>query len=130
MTIRYASAVKTARLTTTKDQLLTGTGTAYLKIYSGAAPADHGAVTYQELLCRVPITTATVADGYITLTLPAATVEASGRAGWARMENREAAVIADLDVGLTGSAADMTLATLDLVTGATLTPTLARIGEL
>ena len=129
MTIRYASEVKTARLTVTKDQLLTGTGTAYLKIYSGAAPADHGEVSYQELLCRVPINAASVADGCITLTLPATTVEASGRAGWARLENRSEVVVADMDVGLTGSGADMALATLDLVQGATLTPTLARIGE-
>lgn len=129
MTIRYNTAVKNARHAVTRDALFAGVNVPYLCIYSGTAPTSFGAVSYQELLCQMAMSSGEVADGYLNLTIPSATVAISGRAGWARLLSDDGSVVADMSVGITGSGADLTMATLDLVAGATMTPTVARLGE-
>lgn len=117
MTIKYANAVKVARLDATASLIDAAEGNASLQIYSGAAPAGVGDVTYQVLLATFALTRpgATVANGVLTANLSGrATVVADGRIGWARLIDGNGLALADYEVGLIGSGADLTMATLDV----------------
>ena len=117
MTIRYATAVKNARMVATAAKIDAGSGNAKLIVYTGTVPASNGAVTYQEKLAEFTLQkpATSISFGVMTALIDGrATVIKDGRIGWVRLVDGDGVAVADYDVGLSGSGADLILATLDV----------------
>ena len=117
MTIRYATSVKNARMVATAAKIDAGSGSAKLIFYTGTAPASNGAVTYQEKLAEFTLQkpATSISFGVMTALIDGrATVLKDGRIGWVRLVDGDGVAVADYDVGLAGSGADLILATLDV----------------
>ena len=117
MTIRYTTAVKNARMVATAAKIDAGSGNAKLIVYTGTAPASNGAVTYQEKLAEFTLQkpATSISFGVMTALIDGrATVLKDGRIGWVRLVDGDGVAVADYDVGLAGSGADLILATLDV----------------
>ena len=114
----FAQAKATLRAELTNSWLTEGT----LKLYSGTRPATpNTAITSQVLLATFTFSdpAGTVTNGGWTAgTIAAAMVAVSGTATWARIYDSTGTVIADCDVGATGSGAMIELSAVNLVQGA------------
>jgi hypothetical protein len=126
MSTQYVTSVKTARMEAVRSKINTGTGTSCVKIYTSPRPATGGTPTGATILASLdlPADCGSVADGVLTLTLPASsTVLATGDHNWARVFDRDGGIVADMGTGLTGGGADMEIPVATLYSGATLKPT-------
>ena len=110
-----------ARATSRAELLETWLSGGTVKVYDGTRPATPDtAITSQALLA--PFTLGSPA-GTVTLgvwtaePIASALVSADGSATWARIADSSGAVIADADVGATGSGALMILNNTSLVSG-------------
>lgn len=115
--IGFAVARRTARANLV-DGWLDG---ATLGIYDGTRPADADtAITTQTLLAEftLPNPAGSVTDGVFTGdAITEVTVSNTGTAAWARAIDSADAVIADLEVGTTGSGSAIEINSVSLVTG-------------
>lgn len=134
MAIAYSTAIRNARLQVVADAINAGAGAGKLRIYNGTRPATGGTATtlLGELTLNDPATDpATVTGGVLTLdvspTVQDASADASGTATWARLVDSTNAFVADLDVGGTGSGADIELSSTTIVAGGTITVTSGTI---
>jgi hypothetical protein len=111
-----------ARATLRAELTLTWLNSGSLKLYSGTRPATSDtAITGQILLATFtfPNPAGVVANGVFTAgTIAPALVAASGTAAWGRSFDATSGVIADCDVGVTGSGAMVELSAVNLVEGA------------
>jgi len=115
--LNFAQAKATLRAELTNSWLANGT----LKIYSGTRPATPDtAITSQVLLATFAFSdpAGTVTNGVWTVgTIEQAMVVVSGAAVWARAFDSTGTVIADCDVGVTGSGAMIEVSNISLVEG-------------
>lgn len=125
MTVIYISVQHNEdRLNGTLTQLLRGTGTAQIKIYSsGGTPQRPAAITdppVGTLLVTINLesTIGSVADNKLTLDLPDdALVLADGTARWARILNQNADASIDCDVSDLAGSGEIKLQTINLLAG-------------
>jgi hypothetical protein len=115
--LNFAQARATSRAELTNGWLTGGT----LKIYSGTRPATPDtAISGQVLLATFtfPDPAGTVENGVWTKgAIEQAMVAVSGTAAWARIFDSTGTVIADCDVGATGSGAVIEVSNISLVEG-------------
>lgn len=115
--LNFAQARATLRAELTNSWLTGGT----LKLYSGTRPATPDtAITSQVLLATFtfPDPAGTVTNGVWTKgTIAQVMVAVSGSAAWARAFDSTGTVIADGDVGATGSGAMIEVSNVSLVEG-------------
>lgn len=118
--IALMPAVMDARSAAMRDRIDAGTGTSAILIYSGLRPETTGNPTTGTMLVQVdlPYPCGAVAGGELQLDTPAwVNVLATGDCAWARVVDRDGTAILDMDVGLTGSGADMEVNTLTVYAG-------------
>ncbi len=110
-----------ARATSRAELLETWLSGGTVKVYDGTRPTPTGAaIGAQVLLTTFTLGTpaGTVTSGVWTAEpIASALVSADGSATWARIADSSGAVIADADVGATGSGALMILNNTSLVSG-------------
>ena len=110
-----------ARATSRAELLETWLSGGTVKVYDGTRPATPDtAITAQVLLATFTLgsSAGTVTLGVWTAnSIASALVSADGSASWARIADSSGAVIADADVGATGSGALMILNNTSLVSG-------------
>lgn len=121
--LTFATALRTARaqlLATALDEGAAGAAT--LKLYGGTRPASGAAITDQPLLISLPLahpSAQTVTGGVLTLkAIPEAMVTGNGTISWGRFLDRDGGFVADLDVGLPESGADLEIPVLEVYAGA------------
>lgn len=133
MAIGYATALRTTRITAVLTAIDYATGAGTLKIYSGTRPATGAAVTTQTLLATLTFssTSGTVSNGVLTFSAITkdSSADADGTATWARIQDGDAAFVADLDVGATGSGKDIILNNVNIVAGGEVSISSASITE-
>jgi hypothetical protein len=119
MTIGLSSTVRNSRL----SAIVTAAGaSAILTIYAGTRPATGGTATTTLSAHTCAATLGTVASGVLTFNaIGSATAAATGTATWARLTTSGGTFIADMDVGTTGGAAEIQMATTSIVASATVT---------
>lgn len=130
--IELMPAVKDARSEALRAAIDQGTGTAGILLYSGARPSVTGdpATGVVLVVVDLPAPCGSVVDGALTLNAPAwVNVLATGTCSWARIVDRNGNPVADMDVGLTGSGADIELNALDVYAGGLLGVTSAVLRE-
>ena len=120
-----------ARATSRASLLGTWLDGGFIDIYDGTRPVSADtAIDTQTLLCTIALAdpAGAAASGVWTADpLPeAALCLTDGTAAWARIRDAADLVVCDLDVGLTGSGAALTINGLELASGATVTPTARR----
>jgi hypothetical protein len=132
MAIGYSTTVRNARLQAVADAINGGSGAGKLRIYSGSRPATGGTATtlLGEITLNDPAQSG-IAAGVLTLdvspTIQDASADASGTATWARILDSADTFVCDLDVGATGSGADIELSSTSIVAGGTITVTSGTI---
>lgn len=131
--LTFSDPLRTARVQLLAMAIDTGSdGPATLKIYSGSRPAPGAAITDQ-LLATLLFThpcAQTVSGGMLTLKpLAEQLVTGNGIPSWGRISDRDDDFVADLDVGPTGSGADIQIPAVELFTGAMLRINLATLTE-
>ncbi len=98
-----------------------------INIYTGSAPANANATATGTLLVTLTIAGAfgTASAGVVTLgAVTAGTAVATGTAGWARCFTSAAAVMFDMsNVTVTGGGGDLTLNSLSITSGGTVSIT-------
>ena len=121
MALRYS--------TTLANSIVSAFETAFeggnLKIYSGAQPADGDTAASGTLLATIPVP----ADGFTTAASGVIskqgtwedTVDTSGTAGWARLEDSGASQNMDMAVTSTGGGGEIELDSTSLVAGGVVT---------
>ena len=132
MTISNSTALKTAKLTAMLGLIDAKSGNARMQFFTGAKPANVGAVSYQVKLFEFTMSkpSGTVSAGQLILSFTGrASVIADGRIGWARIVDGDGVALMDLDAGMAGSGADVIMATLDVNTGSAVESTTAYITE-
>jgi len=133
MALGYATTLRNSRLDLVRDAIdadsPTNAGT--VKIYSGTRPATAAAITDQVLLSTGTFSDPSAANasaGVLTFsTITYTNAVADGTATWARIEDGAGTFVADADVGVTGSGADITLNSVGLVTSGPVTHVSATI---
>lgn len=127
MTVGMSTGLRNARL----DAITTTAGaSALLRIYDGTRPATGAAATTKlaELTCNATFAPA-ASGGVLTLnSIANGTALATGTATWARIVKSDGTTqVLDCSVGTSG--ADINLATVSIVTNATVSITSATITE-
>lgn len=113
-----------AALQSRLDFINTGTGKAYLNIYSGVRPTSPNTAVNNILLVSVPLDTVpgSISDGVLTLNfVPTTIVTANGIATWGRLINKAQQPVFDLDIGSIGTVADCYLNDIALYVGGNVT---------
>lgn len=133
MAISYSTALRTARMQAVEDAINFATGAGTIKLYSGTRPSTGSAVTTQTLLATLTcsVDCGTTANGVLTFAAITAdsSADADGTATWARIQDGDAAFVADLSVGTTGSGADLILSTTTIVAGGEVSITAGTLTE-
>lgn len=131
--ITLAPAIKNARLAILANALDAADSGGVLRLYTAPRPGIGEALTTQTLLVEVHLPkpcTATLENGTLILaSIPAALCQHSGTATWGRLCDGNGNGIADVDVGLTGSGAEVELSTLLLLAGGSVTVSVASLSE-
>jgi len=131
--ITLAVPIKNARLAVLANALDAADSGGVLRLYTGLRPGVGEALTTQTLLVSLLLPqpcTASLANGTLTLApIPAALCQHSGTAVWARFTDGEGNGVADGDVGLTGSGAEVELSTLLLLAGGSVSVSVASLTE-
>lgn len=132
MALRYRETLLTAMIQAVLDAVVTGTGTARLRIYNGTRPArPETAITSQTLLADIPlgaandlataIATIGTGSGAGTATFDttgeSAAAAATGTATWFRVLDQAGNAVLDGDVGTSGS--DMNMTSVSITSGLT-----------
>lgn len=127
-------AVRLARLHIIAASLDSAATGGLIRIYSAPRPAAGDSVTAQIMLAELELPKPPIADlADDTLTfapIPEALCNASGTAAWARLSNGAGLWVADIDVGETGSGAELEMSSVDLLAGGAITVSLAQLHEL
>jgi hypothetical protein len=106
------------------DAIDAGAGAATLKLYTGPRPATGAAISGETLLGTMTFTdpAGTVTTGVLTFDTIAGETNApdNGVVAWARINDSNGAFVVDLDVGITGSGADIEINNINIVAGGTI----------
>ena len=132
--ISYAEGLRTSRAQLLATAIDTGSGaSAKLTIYTGTKPAPGAAPTDQLALVVLTFShpcAKTIAGGVLTLKpLAEQMATGSGAPTWGRIVDRDGAFVADLDVGVPGSGADLELPAAEFFAGALIRINTATITE-
>lgn len=132
MALGMAVTLRNARLQDIIDAIDAGAAGGKLKIYNGSRPATGGAAT--TLLGTLTFSTTSApapAGGVLTFDpiTPDTSADATGTATWARITDSDDNFVMDLNVGATGSGADIELSTTSIVAGGVISVTSATITE-
>ena len=131
--ISFPVATRNNRATVIRDAIDAGGAAATLEVYAGTRPGTGGAITTQTLLGTVTFSypCGTVSNGVLAFDAIAqdSAADASGEAAWGRIKTSAGAFVADLDVGVTGSSADLKMNTTSVVAGAPIIITSGAIAE-
>lgn len=132
--LSFATALRTARAQLLADAIDAGTaGAATLKLYGGTRPGSGANITTETLLITLPLAypcAQSVNGGVLTLkAIAEAMVSGNGTISWGRFSNRDGGFVADLDVGLTGSDADLQIPLLEVYQGAYIRINTATVTE-
>jgi len=117
-----ATALRNARLQEIADAIDGGAGAGTLKIYDGTRPATGAAITTETLGATLTFSdpsAATIAAGLLTFAAITedASADANITASWARVADSTGAFVCDLDVGATGSGADIEITNVNIIAG-------------
>ncbi|MFM4963721.1 hypothetical protein ACEUBT_08205 [Aeromonas bivalvium] len=120
---QFSNALRTSRAQLLASAIDAGSADqAMLRIYGGTRPAPGAAVTDQPLLCTLMFThpcAQSVTGGVLTLKPLAEQLATGGGAPtWARILNRDGEFVADLDVGIPESGADLEIPAPEFFAGA------------
>ncbi|WP_429011726.1 hypothetical protein [Aeromonas veronii] len=132
--ISYAEGLRTSRAQLLATAIDTGSGaSAKLTIYTGTKPAPGAAPTDQLALVALTFShpcAKTISGGVLTLKpLAEQMVIGSGAPTWGRIVDRDGAFVADLDVGVPGSGADLEIPASEFFAGALIRINTATITE-
>lgn len=120
MALALTEAIRNAHLNEIRDAIDAGTGAGVINIYSGTRPSSGGTETTLLGTCTFSDPSAPDASGGV-LTFDSITEDSSaddtGTATWARIEDSDGNWVADMDVGESGSGAELILNTTDIVSG-------------
>jgi hypothetical protein len=121
MTITLSNAARTAMCDALVDLLDGGSGAGYIEIRSGTRPATVATAVTGTLLAEVTLEDpafGAASSGAATVADPdSVTAAATGTATWFRAYNSDDVAVFDGKVTVTGGGGDLTLATVDLVSG-------------
>jgi len=133
--ITYVDTLRTSRAQLLADAIDTGSGAnATLTVYTGPRLAPGAAITNQLSLVVLKFShpcAQSVSGGVLTLKpLAEQMATASGAPIWGRIADRDGAFVADLDVGVPGSGADLEIPASEFFAGALIRINNATITEL
>lgn len=132
MALGMVAALRNNRLDRITALIDAGAAGGKLKIYNGARPATGGTATTLLGTLTFSVTSAPAASGGV-LTFNAVTADSSAdatsTATWARITDSDDNFVMDLNVGATGSGADIELSTTSIVTGGVISVSSATITE-
>lgn len=120
MALALTTEIRNAHLNNIRDAIDAGSGEGVINIYDGTRPSSGGAPT--TLLGTCTFSKPSAPDA-VNGTLTFDTIEEdesadnTGTASWARMEDSDGNWVADMDVGESGSGAELILNTTDIVEG-------------
>ncbi len=129
MTIRYSTATRNALGDAWTARFNAGSGAGKIRIYSGTQPASAGDAASGDLLVTITLNDpafGATSSGSASLDADPAltgTVAASGTAGWWRGLDSDDNTVCDGSITATGGGGDLTLSTVSLVSGGTVTLT-------
>jgi len=133
MTIRFSDLIRTARLQLLADAIDAAGSAGRLRFYPGVRVGSPdlapGATLLLDVRFQRPASTGAVDGVLVFEPLAEAQVVADGAAAWARITDSGGAGLADLDVGLVGSGADIELDTVVMAVGATVRIDTASLTE-
>ncbi|MDI4659567.1 MULTISPECIES: hypothetical protein [Cobetia] len=119
--ISFSTSVKDARLAAIAGAIDAGDSPASFVVYSGTRPSPGAAVTDQVALATLEVPQPFAADlsgGVLTgAGFEEVMADADGEATWARLVDGEGAWVMDLDVGIEGSGADVTISSTTIYRG-------------
>ncbi|TVU67212.1 hypothetical protein [Cobetia crustatorum] len=119
--ISFSTSVKNARLAAIATAIDVGDSPASFVVYSGTRPSPGAAVTDQVALVTLVMPQPFAADlsgGVLTgAVFEEVMADADGEATWARLVDGEGAWVMDLDVGIEGSGADVTISSTTIYRG-------------
>ena len=119
--IRFSTSVKNARLAAIAGAIDAGDSPASFVVYSGTRPSPGAAVTDQVALVTLVMPQPFAADlsgGVLTgAAFEEVMADADGEATWSRLVDGEGAWVMDLDVGIEGSGADVTISSTTIYRG-------------
>lgn len=131
--ITLSIPIRNARLAVIGNALDSGVAGGLLRIYSAPRPDIGEALTEQVMLVEIRLPKPSVWSldvGKLTFApIGEALCRRSGSAAWARLADGDERWVADLDVGLEGSGAEVELSKLQLFAGGAVNVNLAEISE-
>lgn len=116
MALGFNVSARNAFLATIASLVDAGTGAGLLRLYSGTRPATGAAITTQTLLATLTFSDPSFSapsNGSMTANSIGSdlSADASGTATWFRITNSDGTFVADGNVGVFGSGADLELST-------------------
>lgn len=116
MALGFNVSARNAFLATIASLVDAGTGAGQLRLYSGTRPATGAAITTQTLLATLTFSDpafSAPSNGSMTANSIGSdlSADASGTATWFRIVNSDGTFVADGNVGVFGSGADLELST-------------------
>ena len=131
--ITLSIPIRNGRLAVIGNALDSGVAGGLLRIYSAPRPDIGEVLTEQILLVEIRLPKPSVWSrdvGKLTFApIGEALCRRSGTAAWARLADGDERWVADLDVGLEGSSAEVELSKLQLFAGGAVNINLAEISE-
>ncbi len=131
--IELSEAVRMSRLQVVANAVDNAATQGLLLIYSAPRPDAGMPVTTQRLLAQIEFkkpSTDVLENGVLYFRRPDETIAlASATATWARITNGASMWVADVDVGVTGSGAEIELSSVELLAGGSVSITLAELTE-
>ena len=119
--ISFSTSVKNARLAAIAGAIDAGDSPASFVVYSGTRLLPGAAVTDQVALATLEVPQPFAADlsaGVLTgAAFEEVMADADGEATWSRLVDGEGAWVMDLDVGIEGSGADVTISSTTIYRG-------------
>lgn len=119
--ISFSTSVKNARLAAIAGAIDAGDSPASFVVYSGTRPSPGAAVTDQVALATLEVPqpfAADISSGVLTgAGFEEVMADADGEATWARLVDGEGGWVMDLDVGIEGSGADVTISSTTIYRG-------------
>lgn len=135
MTLRIGTSVRNAMAAAVSATVDGGSGAAKIRVYSGSQPANPAATATGTLLLEMPMNDPSFGSpstGVITAVVsPAVTDDgiADGTAGWFRVLDSNNVALIDGAVTATGGGGELTLSTVTITTGLTVTLTSLTITQ-
>ena len=132
MALGFNVTARNAFLSTVASLVDAGTGAGLIRLYSGTRPATGGAITTQVLLASLTFSDPAFgapSNGSMTANSIGSDLSAddSGTATWFRIENSDGTFVADGNVGVFGSGADLELSTNIITDGGSVSLVAATI---